>query len=223
MAGMPCRFTRLQTDNQALIDLLEQVKIYQQHWQEKGILSMFFKLLDDQQAVQKNMQHMDGDRRITNWLHIVELLQQQTAQHASFSQSLQWLVSQREQVDNKQNEEHQLRLDSDSQLVRIVTIHRSKGLQYPIVFLPFMWDVKGARNQPQSYSVHDDQGNRQLLILDETARQRWHEENLAEEIRLFYVAMTRAIYRCYLGWGHIKGAGSSAIAHTLYSEHIKAG
>lgn len=214
---------QLQINNQPLIELLEQIRIYQQQWQEKGILAMFFQLLTDQQTVQKNMLQMEGERRITNWLHIMELLQQQSVQHASLGQSLQWLVQQREQAEKNPGDEQQLRLDSDSNLVRIVTIHKSKGLQYPIVFLPFMWDVMGSRYQPKSYSVHDEQGQRRLLILDESERKRWHQENLGEAIRLFYVAMTRAVYRCYLGWGHIKGAGSSAIAHCLFPDNIKSG
>ena len=212
----------LQKDNDQLVKMLDKMKEYQQHWQRKGILSLFFKLMDDQNTLQKTSQYMDGERRITNWMHIVELLQQQASRHASFSQALHWLMQQREQVkDNAENEEHQLRLESDSDLVRIVTIHKSKGLQYPIVFLPFMWAVKSTRYQPDSYSYHDQQGNKKLMILDEAQRDQWHQENLAEEIRLFYVAITRGIYRCYLGWGHIKGAGSSAIAHCLFSNNIK--
>ncbi|MDJ0832604.1 MAG: exodeoxyribonuclease V subunit beta [Gammaproteobacteria bacterium] len=208
---------QLQQDNQQLVVLLEQMRSYQQLWQDKGVLSMFFRLLSEHQVVQKNLAHIEGERRVTNWLHIMELLQQQAGQHASQSQALHWLQLQREQAELQQeNDEHQLRLESDSDLVRIVTIHKSKGLEYPIVFLPFMWDVPGNRNRPNSYSYHDDQGYKRLMVYDETQRQRWRQENLAEQVRLFYVAMTRARYRCYLGWGHISGAGSSAIAHCLY-------
>ena len=215
---------KLQNDNETLVSLLEQIKAYQSYWQTKGILSMFFKFLEDQQTLQKTCNHMDGERRMTNWMHIIELLQQQSNRHASFSQALHWLVQQREQVtDSADIEAHQLRLESDSDLVRIVTIHKSKGLQYPIIFMPFMWDVKGNKYQPKSYSYHDQSGHKKLMILDEAERNSWHQENLAEEVRLFYVAITRAIYRCYLGWGHIKGAGSSAIAQCLFSDKIKAG
>jgi len=182
---------------------------------------MFFLLFQQQKSVPKNSAHMEGERRITNWLHIVELLQQQAAEHASPSQALHWLRTQRQSVQQAgDNEEHQLRLESDRNLVRIVTIHKSKGLEYPIVFLPFMWDVKGKRNQPNSYSVHDDAGSKHTLIYDESGRDLWYQEILAEEVRLFYVAMTRARYRCYLAWGNIKGAGSSAIAQCLFADRI---
>ncbi len=218
------QISNLQKNNVQLVTLLEQMKEYQLQWLHKGILSMFFKLMDDQQTLQKSLSYMDGERKMTNWMHIVELLQQQSNKHASFSQALHWLVQQREQVKDGVNiEEHQLRLESDSDLVRIVTIHKSKGLQYPIVFIPFMWDVKGNKYQPKSYSYHDESGNKKVMIYDEAERDSWHQENLAEEIRLFYVAMTRAIYRCYLGFGNINGAGSSAIAHCLFSELIKKG
>ncbi|MDJ0881331.1 MAG: UvrD-helicase domain-containing protein, partial [Gammaproteobacteria bacterium] len=171
---------QMQQDNETLVDLLEQFKQYQKHSQEKGILSMFFLILQQHNTVQMNYGHMDGERRLTNWLHIVELLQQQSVQHTSLSQSLTWLNQQRQDMQaNGDNEEHQLRLESDSNLVRIVTIHKSKGLEYPIVFLPFMWDVKSAINQPRTYTVHDDAGNKKLQLYDEGLRERWHEENLA--------------------------------------------
>jgi exodeoxyribonuclease V beta subunit len=214
---------RLQTDNQLLVECFELMKQYQQIWMLQGILSMFFKLLADQHTLARSLLTIDGERRMTNWLHIVELLQQQSSQHASLSQSLHWLLLQREQTQNNSNEEHQLRLESDNDLVRIVTIHKSKGLQYPVVFLPFMWSVGGAKKAPSCYSVHDDEGNKQLMILDDSAQQRWQQEALAEEVRLFYVAMTRAVYRCYLGFGHISSAGSSALAQCLFSEKTRRG
>jgi len=215
------RIEQLQRDNEQQVALLDQMKNYQIHWQQKGILSMFFLLLQQQQSVPRNSAHMEGERRITNWLHIVELLQQQASEHASPSQALHWLRTQRQSVQQAgDNEEHQLRLESDRNLVRIVTIHKSKGLEYSIVFLPFMWDVKGKRNQPNSYSVHNDDGSKHTLIYDESERDRWYQEILAEEVRLFYVAMTRARYRCYLAWGNIKGAGSSAIAQCLFADRI---
>ncbi len=213
----------LQNNNQQLIKLLEQIKKYHRMWKKSGILAMFFEVLTDQKSLDKNILDSFGTRKITNWLHIVELLQAKASQHGSFTQVVNWLQDQRYQaVNNHSNEaeEHQLRLESDSDLVRIVTVHKSKGLEYPIVFLPFMWSVPSQRKLPDSYSYHDDEGYKHVMLMDESQRTRWHKENLAEEMRLLYVAMTRAKFRCYLAWGHISGAANSAVANCLY-ENIR--
>ncbi len=214
---------RLQQQDHQLVELLEAMKAYQLHWQQHGILSMFFRLIEDQQSLHKNIHFADGERRLTNWIHIMELLQEQASLHASQSQALHWLNQQIEDSANMiDNEAHQLRLESDNQLVRIVTVHKSKGLQYPIVFLPFMWNVKETTKAPSSYYYHDDKGYKKIMLEDDAELDRWHQEKLAEEIRLFYVAITRAQYRCYMAWGNIRGAQDSAIAHVLYNGEIKA-
>ena len=212
----------LQQNSQLLTELLEQFKAYQIHWNEKGFLSMLFQLMKDSNSLNV-AHHMEGERRITNWLHIAELLQQESQSHASQNQLLQWLVQQREWTSRVDNESHQLRLESDKNLVHIVTIHRSKGLQYPVVFMPFMWNVKELNNKQSCYHYHNESGDKKVVLLDDEFRDQWQSEAEAEEVRLFYVGITRAQYRCYIGWGHINGAGSSAIAHCLYPQKIKSG
>ena len=104
-----------------------------------------------------------------------------------------------EQLDNPKNgDEQQLRLESDQQLVQVVTIHKSKGLQYNLVFLPFVCGVKTVKKgQPQRYF----NGAEMVLDLtpDDTALQMAERERLLEDIRLLYVALTRPVYACYLG------------------------
>lgn len=209
----------LQHDDQALVELLDNMRCYRDQWDNHGILAMFLYLLDRENLLQRHIQHIDGERRLTNWLHVVESLQEQAASHASHSQTLHWLKQQRLNPD-LQNENDQLRLESDDELVRIVTVHRSKGLEYPVVFLPFMWDVRTASSLPASYSYHDDQGKKHVAVLDERPGERWYQEKLAEEARLFYVAMTRACYRTYLAWASVKDSANSAIAHCLYQDQI---
>lgn len=214
------QISNLQQDSNQLTSLLEQFKNYQSSWTNKGFLPMFFRLMDDFKSLQIG-NHMEGERRITNWLHIAELLQQESERQSSHAQLLHWLQQQRELSARADNEAHQLRLESDKNLVHIVTIHKSKGLQYPVVFMPFMWDVRKLNTQQACYNYHNDNGEKQVVLLDDEYRNQWQSEAEAEEVRLFYVAITRAKYRCYIGWGNIKGAGSSAIAHCLYSENIK--
>ncbi len=214
----------LQQDGQRLMDLIEQMQVYREQWRKQGLLAMFFCVLRDFDTLNRNLNQVDGERRMTNWLHIIENIQQQARGHASLNQSLHWLAMQRQQATlNKNNEDNLLRLDSDRELVRIVTIHKSKGLQYPLVFLPFAAFASGGGSRPDSYVYHDANGERRLAILDDSHLDSWRKEELAEEIRLFYVAMTRAEYRCYIGWGHVSGAGDSALAQCLYADCLKKG
>jgi exodeoxyribonuclease V beta subunit len=219
------RVAALQEDDEQLVDLLERFAGYRQRWMEQGVLAAFFAMLEDWKTVGRVLNGGDaihGERRLTNWLHIADLLQQESAQHANEEQTLHWLQQQIDLARQGQtaSDSHQLRLESDSRLVRIVTVHGSKGLQYPIVFLPFMWNVSSKMQKPSSYAYHDELGQRQVMIEDDSQLVRWQEEKRAEEIRLFYVALTRAQYRCYLGWGDISECALSAPAQLLYADLI---
>jgi exodeoxyribonuclease V beta subunit len=216
------RVEALQHDDGELLQLLEAFTGYRRCWLSRGILAALFEMFDDWATVGRVLRVSQGERRLTNWLHVVELLQQESMLHANEEQTLLWLHAQIEQAHDGEtgSENHQLRLEDDSQLVRIVTVHGSKGLQYPVVFLPFMWSVSSKNLSPTSYAYHDEQGRRQVMIEDDARIGTWREEKLAEEIRLFYVALTRARYRCYLGWGRINECGLAAPAHLLYTERV---
>ncbi|NTW98699.1 MAG: hypothetical protein HGB35_01975, partial [Geobacteraceae bacterium] len=107
-----------------------------------------------------------------------------------------------------------LRLETDENAVMISTIHASKGLQYPVVFVPFAWDAPSG--SPDRALFHDDDGN---LVLDlaggEENLQRTEAEQRAEAVRLLYVALTRAEFRCYAVWGGINGAADSPLFQLL--------
>ena len=96
----------------------------------------------------------------------------------------------------------QLRLESDRNLVQIVTIHKSKGLEYPIVFCPFLWDGHpGPAGDLMGLEYHDDDGKPVIDFSgddDPVVKQKMALERAAENLRLIYVALTRAVHRCYL-------------------------
>ena len=162
----------------------------------------------------------NGERRLTNVLHLSEVLHQMAVEEKlSLTGLLKWLARQRD-PGSPRLEEHQLRLESDAEAVQIVTIHKSKGLEYPIVFCPFNWDP--SKIKKGAFSFHDREDDWRLnLVLDPKAGDfrewvEWAEqEELAENLRLLYVSLTRAKNRCYLIWGRFRDAETSSLAYLL--------
>lgn len=194
---------------------------YHTRWQNSGFMQMFRPLLTDYGVSARLLTFPDGERRLTNVLHVAELLQQTSVQQKLTMFPLcQWLTQQR-QNQGEIAEEEQLRLESDEKRVKIVTIHKSKGLEYPIVFCPFVWDGKLYDSATEQFTFHD-QENQEVLTLDlgspaqEKHRESALREEQAENVRLFYVAVTRARHRCYLVWGGLTDAKTSAPARLWY-------
>ena len=130
-----------------------------------------------------------------------------------------WLAEQRNPESPAREEEHELRLESDDNAVRIVTIHKSKGLEYPVVFCPFLWGGSElSKKDKEGFAYHDANGHLALALgpeETETHKEAAREEQLAENLRLFYVAVTRAKNRCYMAWGGLKDAETSAPARRI--------
>lgn len=201
---------------------LEQFQAYHELWLQHGFMRMFRHFLQQQQVVPRLLSTVAGERSLTNLLHLAELLHQQERENAPGMGSLiAWLGQMRLGLDS-QDERRQLRLESDDELVQIVTIHRSKGLQYPLVFCPFVWDG-GVRRIVEGEAVrfHDPaQAHQAVLDLGseqwEEAKTAARDEALAESLRLLYVALTRAEQRCYITWGNINSAGESPLTWLLH-------
>lgn len=168
---------------------------YRLLWQQLGVLAMLHRLLADRQLVAALLRSEQGERRLTNVLHLGELLQQASESCEGLHGLLRWL---QEHIDrpNQQADEQQMRLESDRQRVSVITIHKSKGLEYPLVFLPFVSSYR-----PSQQPLYHDQSGRLVLDLSgqAAAYAQAEQERLAEDIRLLYVAVTRAVYACFIG------------------------
>ncbi|MEM9160241.1 MAG: UvrD-helicase domain-containing protein, partial [Verrucomicrobiota bacterium] len=174
---------------------------------------------------------VDGERRYTNLTHLAELLEEARNLNAFTPQGLlNWLESKRH-ADVNREEDYQTRLSSDEGKPQIITIHKSKGLQFPIVILPFISHLRVQSND--EYSVyHDDTNSDHKLVIDmspdleEEASQLAYREELAEKIRLLYVALTRSELECALYLtpeSNDKRQGPSAFAQMLLGSQIVAG
>lgn len=188
-------------------------------WNQSGFIQMFRRLMAEAKVKERLLSYPDGERRMTNVLHLAELLHQASAERRLGMRGLvKWLARQRDPSSFRQAEAHQLRLESDREAVSIVTIHKSKGLEYPVVFCPFCWD--GSEVRDSEILFHDPDKNRVMDIGtgDAASRLMAREELLSENLRLLYVALTRAKKRCYAVWGRIQGAETSALAYLLHTD-----
>src|SRR5574337_1725623 len=192
---------RLAEDEAALLPLLTRFQDYRETWLARGFGVMFRRLQEGLGVGPRLLARPDGERRFTNLLHLAELLQQAAVEHPGPEALLRWLTDQRR--DPAVAEEAQLRLESDRNLVQIVTIHRAKGLEYDIVFCPYLWDGHPrSESNGEALDYHDGA----LPVLDfrpearddSAIRTERRLERDAETLRQFYVARTRAVHRCYL-------------------------
>ena len=193
---------------------------YAEEWNRYGFMRMMRWLMAREGVRTRLLAYPDGDRRLTNLLHLAEILHQQTVQEEPGMASLLKWFADKLNPATPRSEEHQLRLESDARAVRIVTIHRSKGLEYPVVFCPFGWEGSLISNDRDVICHEQGPPRRRVLDLgsDQVERRRRlaQQEMLAENLRLLYVALTRAKTRCYLVWGHINTAETSAAAYLLH-------
>lgn len=186
----------LSRDERAWDALVNEFDDYRTLWLRRGVLPMLSEVMKARQLAENLLASAGGERRLTDVLHLGELLQEAAAQLDSEHALVRWLAQQIAQP-NRQSDNQQLRLESDRHLVQVITIHKSKGLEFDLVWLPFVGNFR----QQQQALYHDRHSFQALLDLDANEEsQAWaEEERLAEDLRLLYVALTRSVYHCSIG------------------------
>ncbi|KLI99316.1 exodeoxyribonuclease V subunit beta [Luteimonas sp. FCS-9] len=192
---------------------------WRERWQRGGPLALVSDLCADNGA--RLLGLLDGERRLTNYLQLGELLQQADARALGLQGLVDWLGQQIARAD-ADDETQLLRLESDARRVQIVTLHKSKGLEYPLVFLPFVGIGGRAPDPGRACVVADDAGARALhwkLQADtsgwDAARSAWIEAQRAEDARLLYVGLTRAEHAVWIATGEFYNARQTALAPML--------
>ena len=203
-------------DEELWTECLRSFRHFHELWLQRGCMVMSRELMASEGVRGRLLGYADGERRLTNILHCFELLHGEEHELGLGMEGLIAWFSERLGAEDEQ-EEHQIRLETDDAAVKIVTIHVSKGLEYPVVFCPFLWG--GANLKGDVVMFHNEQWN---LVKDfgssdiERHRSLAGKESLAESLRLLYVALTRAKYRCDLFAGKI-GAATSPINYLLHA------
>ncbi|MBR7782733.1 exodeoxyribonuclease V subunit beta [Undibacterium luofuense] len=196
---------RYAEDDYAWEQQAEQLRQWQQIWRRQGVLAMIRQMIHGLSLGSRLLNEQDGERRLTDLLHLAELLQQASVQLEGEQALIRWLE---EQIhDPGEADEHVLRLESDAELVQVITIHKSKGLEYPLVFLPFI--AAGMRKSPDAkaafYQLPEEGGQTRLdFAKSKESSLRLRLLKLEEDLRLLYVALTRPRHAMWLGMADVE-------------------
>ncbi|MBV6272074.1 exodeoxyribonuclease V subunit beta [Alcaligenaceae bacterium CGII-47] len=210
---------RINTDERAWEDMVLRFQSYRECWQQRGVLPMLRRLLNDFGVPARLLGALDGaqgERVLTNILHLAELLQRASGQLDGEQALIRYLAEQRSDSQARAlggGDAQQIRLESDANLVRVVTVHKSKGLEYPLVFLPFACKARMYRRSDKPLVLPDEQGRRTLIFTPSSAHiEQAERERLAEDVRKLYVALTRARYAVWMTAGELRQVSDNSAA-----------
>ena len=219
----------LATQDDLLDQRAEQMRELHQIWQAQGVLAMLRQSLHRLELAGRWRGQADGERRLTNVLHLAELLQTASSQLDGEQSLIRWLVQQIDEAldgSGGESEEKTVRLESDEDLVKVITIHASKGLEYPVVCLPFAHSHREvtAGKTPVMQVAKAGAERHWTLDFDQTDTKLADRDRLREDLRLWYVALTRAQHALWIGWSPVKrGNGKSCVNHNSAAGHLLAG
>ncbi|MDE1339004.1 exodeoxyribonuclease V subunit beta [Vibrio aestuarianus] len=199
----------LNNDEMVWENAVNEFKEYRKLWIERGVLPMLRSVMSKRHIAERWLEEEDGERALTDFMHIGELLQQASQEIDSDHGLLRWLAQAISDAENGLGggDEQIQRLESERNLVQIVTIHKSKGLEYDLVFLPFVVSYREA-SEGKYYDAANDETVLDITACDASIKQA-DKERLAEDLRLIYVALTRAVYGCFIGIAPLRNGRST--------------
>ncbi len=198
---------RIHADTSASLPLdgvQEKLSLLSNQWRHGSFIEMFHEMLLVFRVRERLLRLPDGERILTDLLHLRELLHKESSANSlSMTGLLHYLAKQRcPDTRSEQSEEMETLLETDRAAVTILTIHKSKGLEFPVVMLPALYSMNMEKHA-ENYHREDGALERDLTG-DPRCAALAQAERLQELLRLVYVAFTRAKYACYVYWGDCK-------------------
>jgi exodeoxyribonuclease V beta subunit len=196
----------------------------------KGVASLTETVTLVEGLPERVLKTQDGERQLTDLRHVGQLLHAAaTTEQMGAAALTAWL---RQQIaaagEDTSDEERSRRLESDAEAVQVLTIHRSKGVEFPIVYYPYLWEPGWIPNDPQPVFFHDPQAGDERVIdvgmdgPDFPGHRRQHEaEQRGEDLRLAYVALTRAQHQAVVWWAGSWDSRNSALGRLLFARDVE--
>ena len=207
-------------------DWVMRFRTWHATWQSHGFIQMmqtifFLRPKPESSTVIASLLTLpDGERRVANFDHLVELLHGAAVeQHLGMPGLLRWFEMQMAASDQVPDT-FEMRLESDATAVQMVTIHKSKGLEYKVVYAPFLWDGRLYNDSKAPARFHDPANSRPVLDMGSSQIREnlalAGREEMAENLRLLYVTLTRAKHHCRVVWGAVRDFETSPMAYLLH-------
>jgi len=192
--------------------------------QHRGIAALLELVVDQQGLAARLLAHDGGEREVTDLRHLGQLLHtHMTTERVGLAGVAEWLATSIDQSQRSTEDEQSRRLETDAKAVQVLTVHRAKGLEFGIVLLPEPWDVWAPDDKGQVLRLHEPDTGRLILDIGGTAaqgrnerRQQWRDEEAGEDLRLLYVALTRARHQVITWWAASWNTKSSPLHRLLY-------
>ncbi|MFG0317461.1 MAG: UvrD-helicase domain-containing protein, partial [Planctomycetota bacterium JB042] len=211
--------------NDEWVGILDGLRELRRRWEERGLVAMLHQLFQSHGVVARMLAVVGGERRMTNVVHLVELLHRAAREERLGPAALvRWLgrqIRREEEGGYTDREAAQIRLESDADAVQIATVHRSKGLEYPVVFVPWLWS---SVRKPTEWFLEVEDPDRGRRCIDLRGRDHPAVKEAAlratreEDIRLAYVALTRARHLTVVHHGLVNELELSPLGHLLHGE-----
>jgi exodeoxyribonuclease V beta subunit len=214
---------RFQSNGNGPSEQAAQLAVFQREaeiMQRFGPLPSMLKRLDQRGVIKRNLGYAEGERRYTNWRHLASLLQLEHARGRRGPQALgQWLArniaggDRTGSIETGASNSVLMKLETDSSAVQMVTVHGSKGLEYPVVFCPFLWQLRSKKERLRKQTALLRMTNEWCVDVG-SAKFVEHlnkgiEQEDEEEHRKLYVALTRARHRLYIGMAPVTESGTN--------------
>ena len=209
-------------------DAWEEVHRRLHHWarvlRAKGVASLMEAITLEEGLPARMLAMVDGERRMTDLRHVGELLHAAAMTEQMGATALTAWLRERvlEAAQDRHNEERSRRLESDAEAVQVLTMHRSKGLEFPVVFYPDLFEPSPTPRKNEPVTFHDASGQRTIDVGLQgpkwSAHVRQHiDEQRGEDLRLAYVALTRAKHQAVIWWAGSWDSRNSSLNRLLFT------